>query len=291
MSNEMAAFINVRARKCYRKRITTREEDYHSLLRFREENAEWLAEHFLGESTETRGRALSSKRRIEIYLRFINDPGFQADIGTDLGVHCSTVCKTIKTVAAKILDKAHLWIKFPMSFDELNAAKLQWNKVYNFSCAIGVIDCTHVPIAKPQLHGDEKARACNAKEEFTSTDAQWPGNPHGPEEREYNILLKKERVIIERCFGQLKRRFPCLNYLRVDLTKVPSVIISCALLHNVAKYLKDPLHEEKYEGYEDDDLDVEDGQDGQDVDAAEMRRRGLHRREEIMNIIHAGYNV
>lgn len=32
-------------------------------------------------------------------------------------------------------------------------------------------------------------------------------------EVKYNKLLKKERVIVERCFGQLKRRFPTLQYV------------------------------------------------------------------------------
>jgi hypothetical protein len=33
-------------------------------------------------------------------------------------------------------------------------------------------------------------------------------NPQIPEERAYNKLFTKERVIIERCFEQLKQRFP-----------------------------------------------------------------------------------
>jgi hypothetical protein len=33
-----------------------------------------------------------------------------------------------------------------------------------------------------------------------------------PMQRAYNRLFKRERVIIERCFGQLKRRFPILQY-------------------------------------------------------------------------------
>ncbi|CAH1986388.1 unnamed protein product [Acanthoscelides obtectus] len=57
----------------------------------------------------------------------------------------------------------------------------------------------------------------------------------------YNKLLKQERVITERCFGQLKRRFPILQYVcRVKLENVPKIIIACIVLHNVAKSLGYP---------------------------------------------------
>jgi hypothetical protein len=61
-----------------------------------------------------------------------------------------------------------------------------------------------------------------------------------PQERTYNRFHASERVIIERCFGQLKRRFPILHYkVRLSLEKVPAVIVACFMLHNVAKYLDD----------------------------------------------------
>nr|CAI5819224.1 unnamed protein product [Callosobruchus analis] len=59
-------------------------------------------------------------------------------------------------------------------------------------------------------------------------------------ERAYNRLFKKEGVIIERCFGQLWRRFPDLKYkCRVKLEKVASVIICCMMLHDISKSLED----------------------------------------------------
>lgn len=70
-------------------------------------------------------------------------------------------------------------------------------------------------------------------------------NPTPGAELSFNKLLKKERVTIERCFGQLKRRFPILLYTcRVKLENVPKVITACVVLHNVAKALNDPDFEE-----------------------------------------------
>ncbi|XP_044745098.1 putative nuclease HARBI1 [Coccinella septempunctata] len=81
-------------------------------------------------------------------------------------------------------------------------------------------------------------------------------NPYSGPELNYNKLLKKERVIIERCFGQLKRRFPILQYVcRVKLEKVPKIIVACFVLHNVAKTLKDIDLEVTEEVIEEDDND------------------------------------
>ncbi|CAH1977742.1 unnamed protein product [Acanthoscelides obtectus] len=121
----------------------------------------------------------------------------------------------------------------------------------------------------------------DARETFTSVEASWPGsvhdsriwrnsqtrsqliskanvlgddgyaiepclitpfrNPTPGAEINYNKLLKQERAIIERCFGQLKRWFPILQYVCcVKWENVLKIIIACIVLHNVAKSLGDP---------------------------------------------------
>ncbi|CAH1957498.1 unnamed protein product [Acanthoscelides obtectus] len=61
--------------------------------------------------------------------------------------------------------------------------------MYKFPTAIGVIDCTHIGILKPNRHGDEyidrKGKptsivqaTCDAREMFTSVDVSWPGSMH-----------------------------------------------------------------------------------------------------------------
>ena len=57
-------------------------------------------------------------------------------------------------------------------------------------------------------------------------------------ERKFNHVHCRARVTIEQCFGQLKRRFPILHYgIRLKLESAPRVIIACAVLHNIARYL------------------------------------------------------
>uniref|UniRef100_A0A0K8VP34 Putative nuclease HARBI1 n=1 Tax=Bactrocera latifrons TaxID=174628 RepID=A0A0K8VP34_BACLA len=65
-------------------------------------------------------------------------------------------------------------------------------------------------------------------------------NPTTEVEKKFNKVFTKERVIIERCFGQLKQRFSILQYkIRVSTELAPHVIASCFILHNIAKFLKD----------------------------------------------------
>ncbi|CAH1976395.1 unnamed protein product [Acanthoscelides obtectus] len=62
-------------------------------------------------------------------------------------------------------------------------------KKFNFPSAIGVIDCTHIPILKPFIHADKYVNrknfasitvqaTCSSNEEFTSVDVSWPGSVH-----------------------------------------------------------------------------------------------------------------
>nr|CAH7753337.1 unnamed protein product [Callosobruchus chinensis] len=54
------------------------DEDYHNL---------WLAGHFLEGTAETTEGALNSRQKMQIFLRFLSDPGFQFGVGKDEGVH------------------------------------------------------------------------------------------------------------------------------------------------------------------------------------------------------------
>ena len=110
----MAAFMQlVRKTKVYRERRRTLEATYRAEYRFDEGNVEWLAEHFLHESQETRGGALSPKQQMEVFLRHISDPGFQVGVGKDIGIHQTTVSKTFAKVLDQVNGKAQLWIRFP----------------------------------------------------------------------------------------------------------------------------------------------------------------------------------
>jgi hypothetical protein len=98
---------------------------------------------------------------------------------------------------------------------------------------------------------------CNSREWFTNVDASWQGSVHDSRiwrnsvmlpiltthrgqtstERYFNQKHASSRVIIERCFGQLKRRFPVLmNPIRVSIIdRVLKIVISvlfCIIFQN-----------------------------------------------------------
>ena len=90
--------FTVRNVKVYKPRRDTGAEDYRKLYRFDEVNVEWISSHFLGEDFDSRGGGLSPKQKMQIFLRYMADPGFQNGVGEDLGVDQTTVSKIVHKV-------------------------------------------------------------------------------------------------------------------------------------------------------------------------------------------------
>jgi hypothetical protein len=60
-------------------------------------------------------------------------------------------------------------------------------------------------------------------------------HPRTAAEEAYNTSHKATRNPIERCFGVLKRRFPCLDIgLRSKMQTTLTIIVACCVLHNIA---------------------------------------------------------
>ena len=64
-----------------------------------------------------------------------------------------------------------------------------------------------------------------------------------PQQR-YNNAHSATRGTIERINGVLKRRFACLNYLRVEPKQACNIISACIVLHNIAQLRRVPLNED-----------------------------------------------
>ncbi|CAH1987524.1 unnamed protein product [Acanthoscelides obtectus] len=275
---------------------------------------------------------------MEIFLRYLGDPGFQSGVAEDYEIHRTTACKTVSLVLNKVCQKADHSITFPTTVSELNDAKVKWQSRFTIPTVIGALDCTHVKIKRPGRFVDEYVNrkgytsinvqtTCDASEKFTSIDAQWSGSVHdgriwrrsivnevlsqfkgsfcllgdsgygispwlltpfkpaiNRQQERFNLLHSRERVTIERLFGQLKMRFPILgNTVRVSSEKVPKIILCCAVLHNVAKYLNDDFNLE--EAFEDEPLDEVMYEDEEDDDRNPLRRLGVRKREDIIAVL------
>lgn len=253
-------------------------------------------------------------------------------MANDAGVHRTTVTKTTHYVMNKIVEKANKWIKFPSTLDEMTEASLSWQNRFHLPTVIGALDCSHIEIKKPILHGDEfinrKGYAsinvqvtCDAKEKISSVSAEWPGivhdsriwrrsiirnkisfydgafcllgdsgyglspwlitpfqQPRNVQDRYFNLTHSQERVIVERIFGQVKKGFPILaNCVRVSLENVPKVVISCCVLHNVAKYLNDQFDDDVVHEDIEDDNNEDQNPGGQFETPAKREERELKR--------------
>ncbi|CAH1985213.1 unnamed protein product [Acanthoscelides obtectus] len=118
---------------------------------------------------------------MKIRLCYLGDPGYQQGIGQELGVSQTTVSRTVDRVMNSIVAQSNEWIKFPTTNHGLMKAKRIFQSMYKFPTAIGVNDCTHIGILKPNRHGDKYINrkgkptlnvqaTCDAREMIASVD-------------------------------------------------------------------------------------------------------------------------
>ncbi|KAK9980270.1 hypothetical protein ABG768_013646 [Culter alburnus] len=74
-----------------------------------------------------------------------------------------------------------------------------------------------------------------------------------PEQERFNSSHCKTRCAIERLNGILKRRFACLNYLRVQPKVACNIFLACIVFHNIATRRHVPLDD----NFDEPELDVE----------------------------------
>ncbi|CAH1993747.1 unnamed protein product [Acanthoscelides obtectus] len=88
-------------------------------------------------------------------FRYLGNPGYEQGIGQELGVSQATVSRIVDRVVNSIVAVSDECIKLPTTNHDLMEAKRIWRSMYKFPTAIGVIDCTHIGILKPNRHGYE----------------------------------------------------------------------------------------------------------------------------------------
>nr|CAH7749403.1 unnamed protein product [Callosobruchus chinensis] len=85
---------------------------------------------------------------MKIFLRYVDDPGYQTGVAEDIGDLQTSVSKVVTKVSDQIVEKCGRWIKFPSTPADETEAKRRWQRKYTFPGAVGVIDCTHIKIKK-----------------------------------------------------------------------------------------------------------------------------------------------
>ena len=86
--------------------------------------------------------------------------------------------------------------------------------------------------------------------------------------------------MIEQCFGQIKHRFPILQYgVRLQMDLIPKCIISCFILHSMSKMLNDM---DDFDDKHQDQIILEELNEAD----ADLRHQGQMRRQEIAQLIY-----
>ena len=137
----MAAYLKLCGVKHYRVQRNISSDLSKRLLRFENESANFITTYFLDENTDARGGGLMARKKIENFLRYVSNPGYQSGVANDIGVE-STVNETFSSVLDQIVAKSEDWIKFPCSIEDMDKAKTDWTSKFRIPTAIGAVDCT-----------------------------------------------------------------------------------------------------------------------------------------------------
>ena len=102
----------------------------------------------------------------------------------------------------------------------------------------------------------------------------------------FNRFHKSARCVIERAFGQTKRRFYWLGcMLKVKLDKVPSIIVACFILLNLAKRFGDPDIQPDDDDDDDDDNSNDTNQIADNEKEGYLRKLGERKRQEMVDYL------
>ncbi|XP_067132791.1 putative nuclease HARBI1 [Centruroides vittatus] len=173
-----------------------------------------------------RGLPLTTEQQLLTALRFYATGSYQRVAGDLIGVHVSTVCRTIQNVSKALVHLKNAEIVFPTE-SELPSVKHDFSVLSkdNFPGIIGAIDCTHIPIQCPdssraQVFYNRKSYysincqvICDGKMKIRNIVAQWPGSTH--DSRIFSNSSIKEKLHQGYCNGYLvgDSGYPCLPYL------------------------------------------------------------------------------
>lgn len=96
----------------------------------------------------------------------------------------------------------------------------------------------------------------------------------------YNRALSGTRVRVEQVFGRWKRRFSALHReLRIELDRVPTFIVACAVLHNIAI----DFYEPEPDSDSDDSEEDSDEEDQPPQPSPQQNQTGNRVRQNIVN--------
>ncbi|CAC5423162.1 HARBI1 [Mytilus coruscus] len=255
MANQLL-FGNVfalRKQRVYRDRIelaTLSDRQIRSRFRFKRESIQFISDLLRNDLSHTtrRSQPISVEMQVMLALRFYASGSFLEVIGDTMGVDKATACRAVNDVTNALLSKKDQFIKWPARQEErIEISRVSSVEVYfqdGYPCSKFLLT--------PYLH------------------------PATPSQEAYNRAHTRTRCTIERVFGWWKRRFHVLHgEVRMKPAKVCRIIGACAILHNIAIMLREPME------------DDESGENQEDV--GQMNHSGPEDGRTIRNFITTSY--
>lgn len=98
-------------------------------------------------------RGVKVEEKVLIALRFFATGSYQRCVGEhyNLNVSQTSVHRYIHEVTESIINEfGEEYVKFPQTLEERRALKQKFMDKFQFPGVVGVIDCTHIAILKPQ---------------------------------------------------------------------------------------------------------------------------------------------
>ncbi|CAG2192426.1 HARBI1 [Mytilus edulis] len=215
-----------------------------------------------------RSQSLSAEMQVLVALRFFACGGFLQVVGDTLGIDKSTVSRCVQKVSDALNAKADQFIKWPSVqrkedikqgfFDngKFTNVVARWpgsvhdSHIMRCSQVCTHLEESHLSVQDGLILGDS-GYACRS---FLMTPYLRPTEPC---HEKFNKAHMKTRCCIERTFGWWKKRFNCLHQgIRMHPEKVCKIIMACAVLHNLAIEMKEPMDEYDNEIVNNDDLNI-----------------------------------
>lgn len=96
-----------------------------------------------------RNNALTPLTQILVALWFYAT-GSMLNVAADFGgIDTGTASRVVRDVSREIARLSPMYIRMPMTNEELERTKTDFQNIANFSNVIGAVDCTHIKIQSP----------------------------------------------------------------------------------------------------------------------------------------------
>ena len=160
--------------------------DYQTFMKL----TDLLREYVTPNAESFRQDTISAEKRVAMVLYYLKDQGSLRMTANTFGVSVATVSVSLRMVCHAITKHlGPLYIKFPLTKEEIKASAALFEEKFGLPQVIGCIDGTHIAIMQPSENPHDyfcyKMKyslncqgICDEKGLFIDAEVRWPGSVH-----------------------------------------------------------------------------------------------------------------